>query len=593
MDRASEENKPGSGSIQGLCITANERERMRRLLVWVMLAALVGVRALAQAPLSADLVLTHGRIWTEDPAKPEAEAVAILGERIVRVGSAAEIATLIGPGTQVVDLKARRVLPGFNDAHVHLVLAGIGLSQVQLRDCKSQAEMRERVANFTGTLGQDEWLLGGNWDHENWTPAELPTHALIDAATAGHPALLRRFDGHIALANAAALRLAGIDRKTPDPAGGVIVRDAAGDPTGIVKDAAMSMVTRVIPAPSDRQMDTGLTAALDYAHRNGVTSVQDMAGPAAPTDAPARLRAYERALHKGTLTLRVTTAARLAEWKDLAGVGIESGLGGDVLRVGMVKAFADGAIGPNTAWLFAPYDDAPGNSGLASEQLANQAQMLADLKGADAAGLQIATHAIGDRAVHAMLELYAQIAATDPPWDRRLRLEHATMIGPADIAECARLHVVVSTQPMYVSDLGRFVERRLGTARTATVLPFRSLLDAGVVLAFGSDWSVEPMKPLLGIYAAVTRRTADGAHPNGLRPEQKISVAEAVHAYTVGAAYAEGQERAKGSIEPGKLADFVVLSEDIFHIDPVEIEKTQVELTVFDGKVVYTREAVR
>jgi predicted amidohydrolase YtcJ len=543
--------------------------------------------AYAQAQLAADLVLTHGRIWTEDPARPEAEAVAALNGRIVRVGTSAEVAALVGPGTRVVDLHGRRVVPGFNDAHVHLISAGIGLAQVQLRDCKSRAELRERVAAYTKTLAPGEWLLGGNWDHENWTPAALPSHALIDEATAGHPALLRRFDGHTALANAAALKLAGIDRTTPDPVGGVIGRDAKGEPTGILKDAAMSLVARLVPPPTDRQMDAGLATAMQYARENGVTSVQDMAGPAAPSDAPERLRTFERAATRGTLTLRVTTAARLVDWKQHTAVGLQAGFGGDLLHIGLMKAFADGAIGPNTAWLFAPYADAPGTSGIPSDELADPAQMLADLRGADAAGLRIATHAIGDRAVHTMLDLYRQVEASNPGWDRRLRLEHATMISAADIAECAKLHVVVSTQPMYVGDLGRFVEKRLGAARTTEVLPFRSLLDAGVVLAFGSDWGVEPMKPLFGIYAAVTRRTEDGAHPGGLRPEQKITVAEAVHAYTVGAAYAEGLENEKGSITAGKLADMAVLSDDIFHLDPVEIEETQVEMTIFDGKVVY------
>jgi predicted amidohydrolase YtcJ len=512
-----------------------------------------------------------------------------LDGRIVGVGSSAEIARMAGPGTRVVELKGRRVVPGFNDAHVHLIAAGMGLAEVQLRDCKNQAEMRDRVAAYSRTLAPGEWVLGGNWDHEGWTPAALPEHGLIDAATAGHPALLRRFDGHTALANAEALRLAGIGRGTPDPVGGVIGRDAQGEPTGILKDAAMSLVSRLAPPPAERQMDAGLAAAMDYAWRNGVTSVQDMAGPAAPSDAPERLMTFERAATRGVLTLRVTTAARLVGWKELAGVGIEAGLGGDSIHIGLLKAFADGALGPNTAWLSAPYADAPGTAGMASEELADEAQMLKDLKGADAAGLRIATHAIGDRAVHTMLRLYAQVEEANLGWDRRLRLEHATMISAADIRECARLKVVVSTQPMYVGDLGRFVEKRIGAARTAEVLPFRSLLDAGVVLAFGSDWSVEPMKPLLGIYAAVTRRTEDGAHPNGLHPEQKITVAEAVHAYTVGAAYAEGQEREKGSIERGKLADMVVLSEDIFHVDPVEIEKVQVDMTVFGGKVVYER----
>jgi len=540
------------------------------------------------AQISADMVLVHGKVWTENPRQPEVEAVAILGDRIVEVGSSEEILKTVGPKTVVIDLKGKRVVPGFNDAHVHFVDGGSGLASAQLRDTTSQAEFRERIAAFAKTQPKGVWIQNGNWDHEKWSPAQIPTHELIDDVTPDNPVFVWRLDGHMALANALAMKLAGVDKTTKDVPGGVIVRDAEGNPTGIFKDAATGLIEKAIPEASEAQLTAAVEAAEKYASENGVTSVQDM------ITSPDTLRVYQSLLHQGRLTVRIASRQLLPSWKRLAAPGIQANFGNDSLHIGGLKAFADGSLGSTTAWFFKPYLDAPNTSGIASEELSNPDQMYADIRDADKAGLQIAIHAIGDRANNTILNFYERVEKENGPWpnppDRRFRIEHAQHLLPADIPRFASLHVIASMQPYHAIDDGRWAAKRIDAERIKTTYAFRSLLDSGATLAFGSDWPVAPMVPLMGIYAATTRRTLDGKNPGGWVPEQKITVAEAVHAYTVGSAYAEGEETIKGSLEPGKRADLVVLSEDIFKIDPVAIEKAKVETTIFAGKVIYHRE---
>lgn len=531
----------------------------------------------------ADLILTNGKIWTGNTAQPQAEAVACAGGRIVAVGAAAEVAHWAGPRTRTIDLAGRRVVPGFNDAHVHFFDGGSALSGVQLRDASSQAEFRERIRAFAATLPPGRWILDGDWDHERWTPAQLPTRQLIDESAGDHPVFVNRLDGHMSLANSLALKLAGITRNMPDPPGGTIVRDAAGEPTGVLKDAAMAAVNRVIPAPSQDQILDALRAAMRYAAENGVTSVQDMSA------APAILRAYQRLLAAGELNVRVSGHQPLADWQRLANVGVLAGFGGPMLHIGGLKGFADGSLGSTTALLFEPYLDAPNTSGLANEEMIPESKMARHILDADRAGLQISVHAIGDKANHLILNMYEAAEAANGPRDRRFRIEHAQHLLAADIPRFAALHVIASMQPYHLIDDGRWAEKRIGPERAKTTYAFRSLLDSGAVLAFGSDWDVAPMDALMGIYAAATRRTLDGKRPGGWVPEQKITVAEAVRAYTWGSAYASFEERIKGTIEPGKLADMAVLSADIFAIDPVEIQNAKVTLTVFDGRIVYQR----
>jgi predicted amidohydrolase YtcJ len=547
-----------------------------------MLLLWAGVRAADGQP-AASLVLVNGKVWTVNSGQPRAEAVACQGSRIVAVGSNDEIRRWIGSATQVIDAAGKLVLPGFNDAHVHFLDGGQSVESVALRDAKSEAEFRQRIADFATRQPAGRWITGGEWDHENWTPARLPSRQLIDGVSAGHPVFVERLDGHMALANTQALGLAGITRHSPDPPGGTIVRDASGEPTGVLKDAAMGSVLRAIPTPSPEQMSEAVRAAMHYAAENGVTSVQDMS---AGRDV---VRVYQALFEQGELTVRISGHQPLASWERLAAVGLRAGFGSEKLQIGALKGFADGSLGSMTALFFEPYLDAPDTRGLANEEMIPEGKMRSHILGADRAGLQIAVHAIGDRANHIILSMYQEAERRNGDRDRRFRIEHAQHLRLEDIPLFGRLHVIASMQPYHCIDDGRWAEKRIGPERAKTTYAFRSLLDSGAVLAFGSDWPVAPMAPLMGIYGATTRRTLDGRHPEGWVPEQKITVAEAIRAYTMGSAYASFDEKLKGSIQPGKLADLIVLSEDILTIPPTEIQSARVETTIFDGKVIYQR----
>lgn len=550
---------------------------MKVLFVAMALASSVAAQSYA------DLVLTNGKIWTVDPRQPQAQAVACTGSKIVAVGSSDEVRKWVGPHTKVIDLAGKLVTPGFNDAHVHFYAGGSHLASVQLRDARSEAEFRERIRQYAARLPKGRWILGGDWDHENWTPARLPTRQLIDEAAGDHPVFINRLDGHMSLANTMALKLAGVTRNTPDPPGGAIVRDANGEPTGILKDAAMDAVDRVIPAPSDDEIADAIRAAMRYAAENGVTSVQDMSA------SPDILRVYQRLLKSGELTVRISGHQPLANWKRLADIGLLAAFGSPYLHIGGLKGFADGSLGSTTALFFDPYLDAPNTRGLPNEEMIPESKMYQHIVDADHAGLQVAIHAIGDKANHDILNMFEEAEAKNGPRDRRFRIEHAQHLRPDDIPRFGKLHVIASMQPYHCIDDGRWAEKRIGPERAKTTYAFRSLLDTGAVLAFGSDWHVAPMEPIMGIYGAATRRTLDGKHPNGWIPEQKITVAEAIKAYTWGSAYASFDEKIKGTIEPGKLADLVVLTSDILTIDPKTIDKVKVAMTVFDGRVVYQR----
>jgi len=562
-----------------------------------LLGAAMGVVAFcagAATPASAaastvepTLVLLHGKVWTEDPAHPEAQAVALGGSRILAVGSDAAISRLVTHGTRVIDLKGRRVVPGFNDSHVHFLQGGMALTSVQLGDANSPGELRARVADYARKLPKGAWITDGNWDHQRWTPAELPTHALIDEVTPDNPVLVWRLDGHMALANALAMKLAGIDRNTADVAGGEIVRDANGDPTGILKDAATGLVQRVMPPPSEAQQDRAMDAALSEAGRHGVTSVQDMVDSTVDTDGPRRMALFERFHRAGRLTVRLYASAPLQRWQDLAELGIQAGFGDPMFRIGNLKSFADGALGSATALMKDPYANRPDYRGIATGDLLDPRHMHDDLVGAAKAGLQVSIHAIGDRANHDVLDLIEQAEKAVPGGRNRFRIEHAQHLDPADIARFGQLGVAASMQPYHAIDDGRWAEQLIGHERARSSYAWRTLLDTGATLAFGSDWPVAPLDPILGIYAAVSRRTLDGAHPDGWIPEQRISVAEAVHAYTMGSAAAEHMDDEKGSLVAGKLADLVVLSADIFTVPAEQIRQTRVDLTICDGNVVY------
>ncbi len=529
---------------------------------------------------SITLILINGKIWTVNPRQKEAEAVAISGNRIAAVGTTIQMLAMRGPNAPVCDLQGKRVLPGFDDAHVHFYSGGANLAGPQLRHAKSPQEFRDTLAAFTQHLPSGRWITGGDWDHENWSPATLPTRQLIDPVTLRWPVFVNRLDGHMALANSLALKLAGIDRNTKDVPGGVIVRDADGNPTGILKDAAQTLVEKVIPPPSPEQIRDAIRAAQTYANAQGVTSVQDMSA------SPDVFRVYQTMLRNGELHVRISGHQPLTSWERLANIGLRADFGNEYLHIGGVKGFADGSLGSTTALLFQPYLDSPNTSGIASAELADPEKMWSNIQHADAAGLQIAIHAIGDKANNTILNFYERLERENGQRDRRLRIEHAQHLIPSDIPRFGRLHVIASMQPYHLMDDGRWAEKRIGPERAKTTYAFRSLLDSGAMMAFGSDWDVAPMSPLMGIYGAVTRRTLDGKHPDGWVPEQKITVEEAVRAYTMGSAYASFDEKLKGSIEPGKLADLIVLSDDIFSIDPVKIADTTVLVTIFDGHVI-------
>jgi predicted amidohydrolase YtcJ len=555
---------------------------MRRLASCVLLW-LFFLCSICFAQIEADLVAINGKIWTENSTQPEVQALAVRDGRIVAAGTDTEILRLAGPQTVTLDLKGRRVVPGFNDAHVHFAEGGAGLASVQLRTAASKTEFRDRIAAFARKRPKGEWILHGNWDHENWNPATLPDHELIDSVTADNPVFINRLDGHMALANSLAMKLAGVDRNTKDVPGGVIVRDAAGEPTGVFKDAAQALISRVIPPPSRKQLIEAIVAAQEYAASNGVTSVQDMSA------SPDVLRSYESLLGRNELHIRISGHQPLSQWNRLAAPGVTAAFGNDMLHIGGLKGFADGSLGSTTAWLFQPYLDSPNTSGIASDELVKPEEMYGNIRDADAAGLQIAIHAIGDRANNTILNFYDRVLKEHGARDRRCRIEHAQHLQPSDIPRFGALHVIASMQPYHCIDDGRWAEKRIGPERAKTTYAFRSLLDTGATLAFGSDWPVAPMDVMTGIYASVTRRPLDGSKPGGWIPEQKIKAAEAVHAYTGGSAYASFDEKSKGSLKPGYLADFAVLSRDIFSIAPTEIRDTKVDVTVLGGKIIYER----
>ncbi len=538
---------------------------------------------------SATMILVNGKVWTENPAQPVAQAVALSNFTILAVGDNDAIRKLAGPETQIIDLKGHLLLPGFNDAHVHFLGGGDSLITVQLGTANSQAEMKERVAAYAKSLPEGAWIRNGNWDHQRWSPPTLPNHQLIDQACGGHPALLWRLDGHMALANALALKLAGIDSNTRDVPGGEIERDAQGNPTGILKDAATALVERVMPPPTAEEQDKAMDAALREAASHGVTSVQNMADTSEDRSQPDNFREFQKFDREGRLTVRIYESMPVRDYKFLADPGIVAPFGSPKLRLGNLKAFADGALGSATAWMDEPFTNNPGKSGIASPDLLDPERFYSELRAADKAGLQISIHAIGDRANRTILDLYARLEKDNGPADRRPRIEHAQHLHPADYPRFAKLGVIASMQPYHAIDDGRWAQTILGPERIRSSYAWKSLLDVGATLAFGSDWPVAPLDPVMGIYAAATRQTLDGKNPDGWIPEQKITVAQAVHAYTMGSAFAEHQEKVKGSIEAGKLADLVELSDDIFTIPPQAIRDTRVEMTIFDGKIVYQR----
>jgi predicted amidohydrolase YtcJ len=535
-----------------------------------------------------DLIVTNGRVYTADGQETMAEAVAVQGNKILRVGTAREIQRLRRAQTRVIDAKGGAVLPGFNDAHLHLLSGGLALSNIDLQDARTLPAIEATIREWTREHADRPWVTGRGWYYDAF-PGGMPTRQLLDSIVSDRPAYLISYDGHTGWANSAALKLAAISRRTPNPVNGTIVKDArTGEPTGVLKEAAMSLVTAIIPKPSDEQRRAALQAAIATAHRHGITSAQIAGGAVEDVQLIAELH------RKRALDLRVyaalsadvdTSPARLDEFDRLR----TSYLDDPVFKVGAVKLVLDGVIESQTAALLEPYATRSGIRGeprIAQETLD---QLVGDL---DAREWQIMIHAIGDRAIRMALDAYQRTAAAraPPQQGRRHRIEHIETIDPSDVPRFGQLGVIASMQPYHsVPDLGGVWSVALGEERASRAWLYGSIAKAGGRLAFGSDWPVMTLDPLLGLHVAVNRTTLEGEPEGGWLPAERLSLRQAVDAYTRDAAWASFDEHRKGSLERDMLADLVILTKDIFGLPPARLTEAEVAITIFNGQVVYQR----
>lgn len=561
-----------------------------RAVLWTAIIIIAASAMMMMASVScgggvpmADKILVNGKIWTVDPGRPWAEAVAVRDHKILAVGTTSDIKKMAGRTTEIIDLKNAFVLPGFIDSHVHFINGGRSLMSVQLREARSKEEFIRRIAAKAKDLSKGEWILNGEWDHTQFDPVELPRRDWIDAVTPNHPVCVNRLDGHMILANSLALKLGGVTKNTPVPAGGEIVKDpATGELTGILKDAAMDLVYRRIPDPTPAQTMRAAEAAMAYAAERGVTSVHDVSGEAG-------FDVYQDLLKNRKLTTRISFYVPVTEIDLVLRMKLRTSFGNNMLAFAGLKGFSDGSLGSATAYFFEPYADDSKTRGLLNEQMFPEGLMEKRVLAADKGGLQVAIHAIGDRANAVVLDIFEKAERENGDRDRRFRIEHAQHLRPADIVRFGKLKVIASVQPYHLIDDGRWAEKKIGPERAKTTYPFKSFLDNGVTLACGSDWPVAPMDPIMGLYAAVTRRTLDEKNPGGWIPEQKIALEEAIKGFTINGAFAQFAEKIKGSIEPGKLADFVVLDRNLFAVKPEEIRDARVVMTIVNGEIVYGR----
>jgi predicted amidohydrolase YtcJ len=528
---------------------------------------------------SADRIYINAKIWTGVSDTSFAEAIAIKDDKIVFVGS--DYISFKGSSTEVIDLQGKLMVPGFTDNHTHFISGGYNLGSVNLRNAKTKNEFIQLLKDYAAKLPGDRWITGGNWDHENWG-GDLPTKEMIDSVSNNHPVFINRLDGHMALANSIALQKAGIDKNTATPAGGAMVKDKSGEPTGILKDAAMDLIDKIITPLSFAELEEALLHAQDYALSLGVTQVHDMVSFDGFTD----IATWQRVKGKNKLMMRVYQFVPLRLWPMLDSFIKKNGRGDDMVRWGGVKGYADGSLGSGTAWLYKPYLDDPTTSGL---MVSDTAWLRKNIMQADSAGLQIAIHAIGDKA-NDFIEIYfAEAAEKNGKRDRRFRIEHAQHLSQKGIAGFAQLGIIPSMQAIHLVDDGKWAAKRIDTDLISRTYAFRSLLDNKANLTLGSDWFVASINPMEGICAAVTRQTSDGKNNEGWVAAQKISVAEALRCYTVNNAFAGFQENKLGQLKPGMLADFAVLSVNIFSIAPEKIKDVTVLRTMVNGKEVYTR----
>jgi predicted amidohydrolase YtcJ len=525
------------------------------------------------------LALLNGRLYTQDAARPTARALASVGNRIVAVGSDAEALAMAGPHAEVIDLGGRAVVPGFVDAHFHFLAFSFDRQHVRLDRAASVAEVQQLVAALAARAAPDAWVLGRGWDRNLWPGAAFPTRHDLDGVTGGRPAALLSRDVHAVWANSRALVLAGITGETPDPPSGRILREPDGTPAGVLLESAGERVRALADRPSPEAAVAAARAAQEALARVGVTGLCNFEG----VEALRALQALEEACE---LRLRVAAGIARAGLAHAAEAGLRTGFGGDRLRIGLLKLFADGALGSGTAALLDPYEESgPDDRGIPT---ITHDELVKLMRQARAAGIGVATHAIGDAAVRLVLDA-AEVVRADldsGAAGQILRVEHAQLVHPDDLARFARLDVVASMQPLHATSDMRVADRRWG-ARCRTAYPWRSLLDRGTRLAFGTDCPVEPPEPMRGIHAAVTRQWPDGEPPGGWYPEQRLTVRDAIFAYTAGSADALGLAGELGVLAPGALADAVALSSDPYAADPSTLAEIAVELTVFDGRVAY------
>jgi predicted amidohydrolase YtcJ len=531
---------------------------------------------------SPDLVLFNGKIYTQDATQPLVTSIALHGERIVFIGDDRGALDLLSRRTpdNAVDLHGACALPGLTDAHLHFQWFSLGLQQVNA-ETDTLEEALQAVSRHASPLPDGAWVTGTGWNHNAWG-GDFPTAADLDRAAPEHPVALDAKSKHAAWVNTRALALAGIDAHTPDPAGGKILRLPDGRPSGILLESAIELVKRAIPDPSVDELAAAMRAGMHAAHRAGLTGVHCMDGALA-------LRAFQALHQNGELTLRVTKSLPLENLDAALAVGLRSGFGDDWLRIGGVKMFADGALGPRTAWMLADYEGDPGNTGISTTPV--EALYQAVLR-ANQGGLAANIHAIGDRANREVLDIYARVRAQLGPSMLRNRIEHVQLLDPQDAGRLAELGVIASMQPIHATSDMRMADRFWG-ARSAHSYALKTQIQRGAVLALGSDCPVETLDPLQGLHAAVTRRRADGSPgPEGWYPAQRLSLAEALRGYTMGPAYAAGMQDRLGTLSPGSLADLTVLDRDLFAIDAMEILHAQVLATVTGGRFVYRSETL-
>lgn len=546
---------------------------MKQLFFLLIIAAIFSCNSTNKA----DKVYINGNIWTGDSANSTASVIAIKGDKIIYVGNDA---TQI-ESAEVIDLGGKMVVPGFTDNHTHFLSAGYGLSSVKLKDAMTKAAFIQRISDYCKQHPGDNWIREGNWDNENWG-GELPTKEWIDSVTGDHPIFISRYDGHMAFANSKAMELAGVNKNTVSPAGGVIVKNAKGELTGCFKDKAMALIDKAIPDPTEIELEEYYKSAAMYALERGVTHVNDMGSYGGWMD----LNTYRRVAEKNKSLIRMYAFMPLSTWNKLDSFVQKNGRGDDVLKWGGLKGYVDGSLGSTTAWFHEPYLDDPHSHGLT---ITDTTDLRNWVKGADKAGLHIAVHAIGDRANDFILSVYDEAEKINGARDRRFRVEHAQHVRLAAIENFAKQKVIASMHPYHLVDDGIWANKRLDESRLKGTYAIKEMMDKGATVTFGSDWPVAPVDALFGIYAAVTRQTGDNKNPNGWYPDQKISVENALRFYTLNNAYASFRDGKIGMLKTGYYADFAVLEQDLFKIDPVNIKNVKVDLTVLNGKEVFKR----